>query len=150
MALSLPHTLESDNQYLCKVFLKWTYWANLTIKVSKCHTFRKNKAISEQFQSYIAIRQQRIPPVEQDKGFTYLGNDFHFKTNSDKIKAELKNEIRKYVETIDKLPIECFRKMESMQLYVFSKLKWRFSVNHLTETWVSENFNLVPRAILRK
>ena len=27
---------------------------------------------------------------------------------SDEIKAELKNEVRKYIETIDKLPIEMF------------------------------------------
>ena len=65
--------LESDNQHLCNVFLKWTSWADLTIKVSKCHTFgiRKNKTASEQFQPYITIPKQRIPPVEQDKSFTY-------------------------------------------------------------------------------
>ena len=50
--------------------------------------------------------------------------------NSYKIKAELKNEIRKYVETNDKLPIKCFHKVQIMQRYVFSKLKWRFSVYH--------------------
>ena len=58
---------------------------------------------------------------------------------SDEIKAELKNEVRKYVETIDKLPIKCFHKMEIIQRYVFSKLKWRFFVYPLTNTWVSEN-----------
>ena len=73
-------TLESDNQHLCNVFLKWTSWADLTIKVSKSYTFviRKNKTASEQFQPYITIRKQRIPPVEQDKSFTYLGKDFNF------------------------------------------------------------------------
>ena len=66
--------LESDNQHLCNVFFKWTSWADLTIKVSKCHTFsiRQNTTASEQFQPYITIRKQRIPPVEQDKSFTYL------------------------------------------------------------------------------
>ena len=104
--------LESDNQHLYNVFLKWTSWADLTIKVSKCYTFgiRKNKTASEQFQPYITIRKQRIPPVEQDKSFTYLGKDFNFKMNSDEIKAELVSEIRKYVETINKLPIKCFHK----------------------------------------
>ena len=48
--------------------------------------------------------------------------------NSDEIKAELKNEVKKYVETIDKLPIKCFHEKEIMQRYVFSKLKWRFSL----------------------
>ena len=41
----------------------------------------------------------------------------------DEIKAKLKSEIRKCAETIDKIPIKCFRKTEIMQSYVFSKLK---------------------------
>ena len=139
-------------QHLCNVFLKWTSSTDLTIKVSKCHTFgiRKNKTASEQFQPYITIRKQRIPPVEQDKSFTYLGKDFNFKINSDEIKAELKSEIRKYVETIDKLRIKCFHKIEIMQRYVFSKLKWRFSVYHLTETWLSQNLDNVINRYYRK
>ena len=74
-------TLESDNQHLCNVFLKLTSWADLTIKVSECCTFviRKNETASEQFQPYITICKQRIPQVEQDKSFTYLGKDFNFK-----------------------------------------------------------------------
>ena len=43
--------------------------------------------------------------------------------NSDEIKAEVKNEIRKYVETIDKLSVKCFDKIETMQCYVFSEFK---------------------------
>ena len=37
-----------------------------------------------------------------------------------------------------------------MQRYVFSKLKWRFSVYHLTETWVSENLDNVINPYYRK
>ena len=70
--------------------------------------------------------------------------------NSNEIKAELRNEIRKYVETIEKPPIESFHKIEIMQRYVFSKLKWRFSVYHLTETWVSENLDNVINRYYRK
>ena len=110
-------TLKSDNQHLCNVFLKWTSWADLTIKVSKCHTLgiRKNKAASEQFQPCITVRKQRFLPVEQDKSFTYLEKDFNFKMNRDKMKVELQSEIRKYVETIDKLPIKFSHKIEIMQ-----------------------------------
>ena len=51
--------------------------------------------------------------------------------NIDETKAELKTEVTKYVETIDQLPIKCFHKIEIMQRYIFSKLKWWFSVYHL-------------------
>ena len=37
-----------------------------------------------------------------------------------------------------------------MQRYVFSKLKSRFSVYHLTETWVSENLDNVIKRYYRK
>ena len=37
-----------------------------------------------------------------------------------------------------------------MQRYIFSKLKWRFSVYHLTETWVSENLDNVIKRFYRK
>ena len=51
-----------------------------------------------------------------------------------------------------KLPIKCIHKIEIMQRYVFSKLKWRFSIYHLTETetWVSENLDNVMKRYYRK
>ena len=70
--------------------------------------------------------------------------------NNDEIKAELKNGVRKYVETIEKLPIKSFHQIEIMQRYVFSELKWWFSVYHLTETWVSENLDNVINRYYRK
>ena len=33
---AIATTLESDNQHLCNVFLKWTSCTDLTIKVSEC------------------------------------------------------------------------------------------------------------------
>ena len=43
--------------------------------------------------------------------------------NIDEIKTELKNELRKYVETIEQLLIKCSHKIEIMQSYAFTKLK---------------------------
>ena len=59
------------SKHLCNVFLKWSSWADLIIKASKCHTFgiRKNKTANEQFQPYITILKQHILPVEQDNSF---------------------------------------------------------------------------------
>ena len=37
-----------------------------------------------------------------------------------------------------------------MQRYVFSKLKWWFSIYNLTETWVSENLDNVINRYYRK
>lgn len=56
--------------------------------------------------------------------------------NNDEIKVELKNDLIKYVETVNKLPIKHYNKTEIIQRYVFSKFKWRLSVYHLTDTYI--------------
>ena len=43
------------------------------------------------------------------------------------MKNEFKSEVLKYILTIDKLPLKCRSKIDIVQRYVFSKLKWRFS-----------------------
>ena len=53
---------ESDNQLLCNVFLKWSTWADLIIKIGKCETFgiKKVRSKSMQFLPYITIRKEHI------------------------------------------------------------------------------------------
>ena len=75
------------------------------------------------------------------KSFTYLGKYINFLMICDEIKTELLNEIVKYVDIIDKLPIKCLHQIEIIQRYVILKLKWRFSVYNLSETWISENLD---------
>ena len=59
--------------------------------------------------------------------------------NRDEVKTELKSEVLKYILTIDKLPLKCRSKIDIIQRYVFSKLKWHFSIYNISETWVAEN-----------
>ena len=73
---------------------------------------KKTKTKSDQFQPYITIRKERILPIKNGKCFTYLGKDFNFSMNCDVIKTELRNEIVKYVDTVDKLPIKCLHQIE--------------------------------------
>ena len=82
---------------------------DLITGVDKCHTFgiKNTKSKSNQFQPFIAIRNERTPPMENGKSFTYLGNAFNFSINCDEIKTELRNEMVKYVDIVDKLPIKC-------------------------------------------
>ena len=61
--------------------------------------------------------------------------------NYDEIKTELRHEIVKYVDMVDKLPAKCLRQIEIVQRYVISKLKCQFSVYNLSETWNSENLD---------
>ena len=101
----------------------------------------KTKRKSDQFQPFIAIANERIPLIENGKSFTYLGKGFNFSMNCYEIKTELRNEIIKYVDIIDTLPIKCLHQIEIIQRYVISKLKCRFSMHNLFETWISETLD---------
>ena len=47
--------------------------------------------------------------------------------------------VTKYLKIIYKLHINALNKIEIVQRYVFSKVKWKFSICNLRESWVSEN-----------
>ena len=115
--------------------------SDLIIRVDRCHTFgtKKSETKSIQFQPFITLKKERIPPVKLEESFTYLRKDFNM--NRDEVKTELKSEVLKYILTIDKLPLKCRSKIDIVELYVFSKLKWRFSVYNISETSVAENID---------
>ena len=68
---------KQDNQLLCNVFNKWCTWADLHIRVEKCHTFGIKKQASKaiQHQPVIIISGKRVPPIEDDHSFNYLGKN---------------------------------------------------------------------------
>ena len=57
---ALLMSLESDNQYLCNAFVKWSTWAGLIIKVSKCHVLDMKKVKTDiiQYKPYIKINKK--------------------------------------------------------------------------------------------
>ena len=135
--------LERDKQLLCNAFLKCSTWADLIIRVNKYHTFgmKKSNAKSIQFQLLITLKKEQIPSVKLEESFTYLGKDFNFNMNCDEVKNELKSEVLKYILSIDKLPLKCRTKIDIVQRYVFSKIRWSFSIYNISETWVTENID---------
>ena len=54
-------------------------------------------------------------------------------------KTLLDTGVTKYLKIIYKLHINALNKIEIVQRYVFSKVKWKFSICNLRESWVSEN-----------
>ena len=61
--------------------------------------------------------------------------------NCDHVKGQLTKVITNYLQKIDILPLHLLKKIEICQLYIFSKLKWRFTIYHLNETWVNQNID---------
>ena len=80
--------LERENQILLNVFARWCSWANMIIRVDKCHSFglKKSGTSSKQFQSKLFLNNELIPAVKQDEYFTYLGRHFDYKCRTTSIK----------------------------------------------------------------
>ena len=141
---------EADNQLLCDVFSKWSTWADLNIRVDKCNTFGLKKCGSRatQYQPNIKICNQKVPAIADGEGFNYLGKLFNFHMNFDTVKDELVSEVMQYLAKIDLMPVKPLQKIAIVQKYVYSKLRWRFSIYPLTTTWVSQNLeNLVSKSL---
>ena len=63
-----------------------------------------------------------------------MGKDFSFNMDTCATKASLDTGVTKYLKVIGKLPINALNKIKIIQCYIFSKVKWRFSICNLTET----------------
>ena len=83
--------LESENQILLNLFSRWCSWADMIIRVDKCHSFgiEKSGTSSKQFQPKLFVYNEIIPPVKQDKYFTYLGRHFDYKMTNNQLKDDL-------------------------------------------------------------
>ena len=141
-----------DNQLLCNAFSKWSSWADLYIRVNKCHTFGMKKFASRvvQYPPIIKISGQLVPPIEDGESFIYLGKQFNFKMDCSNIKVEILDELQAYLKKIDILPINPFYKIRVVQRYVYSKFCWRFSVYPLTISWVRSHMDSLISKYIRK
>jgi hypothetical protein len=77
---------------------------------------------------------KRVPPIECEQGFNYLGKQFNFNMECEQIKVEILSEIDEYLQKIDLFPMNPFSKIRIIQNYVYSKLRWRFSIYPFSET----------------
>ena len=111
---------------------------------------KKSVTGSIQYLKHIIVQRERIPPVELNESFIYLGKQFNFGLNIENIQTDVTNDMIKYVRIIDKLPLTPLNKISIEQVYVFNKLRWRFSIYDLTETWVDKNIDKIILKFVRK
>ena len=149
---ALVTSIESDNQLLLNLFTKWTIWADLPIRIDKCHTFGVKKSATEsyQFEPYLVINKERIPPVKSGESFVYLGKAFNFSMNSDEVKQQLVSDLGSYLDNIDRLPVHPKFKIRILMLYVNSKIRWPFSIYDLGITWIKQNCDSIVTNYIRR
>ena len=82
-----------------------------------------------------------IPPVELGESFKHLGKHFNYKMNSKPVEQELEAAITDYLQKIHNLPLHPKHKISITTKYVYSKIRWRLSVYHLSSTWITQNLD---------
>ena len=62
---------ESKNQILLNLFSRWCSWADMNIRVEKCHCFgiKMSGTNSKQFQPKLFVNNELIIPAKQDDYF---------------------------------------------------------------------------------
>ena len=149
---SIVTATEKDNQNLLNVFTKWCSWADFTIRIDKCCTFgiKKNGQKSSQFKPYLRISGQMIPCIEMGERFRYLGKYFSFDMSPDKVKEELLLEITNLMGKIDRVLLHPHKKLRIISLYVYSKIRWEFSIYDLSCTWVVQSLDSIIKLYVKR
>ena len=119
-----------DNQYLLNLFTKWSVWANFVVRVDKCKSFgiTENVSQSVQFEPNLVICREKIPSVESNMSFEYLGKKFNFEMKINEVQEELEKRVISYLTVIDKLPLHPKFKIQILTRYVFSKIRWTLTI----------------------
>ena len=60
-----------------------------------------------------------------------------------KVKTELISDFNTHINTINRLPLHPKNKLNIITRYVYSKVRWRFSIHKLGETWVKQNLDSI-------
>ena len=121
-------------------------------RVDQCCTFgiKKTSSKSLQYQPYLFINSQQLPPVKINDSFSYLGKSFNFDMNVHEIRAAVEEKIERYLSLIETIPVKNIDKIKILNTYVFSKLRWPMSIYDLGTTWVKQSCdNLITRSIRR-
>ena len=79
-----------------------------------------------------------VPAVLPDKRFVYQGKEFSFNMNTDSVQQALVTEMNEYLNKLDRLPLHAKNKLLIINRYIYSKLRWRFSIYIICETWVKQ------------
>ena len=89
--------LESENQILLNLFSRWCSWADMIIRVDKCHSFgiEKSGTSSKQFQPKLFVNNELIPPLKQDDYFTVSRHKMTNNQHKDDLLSDTKDIMKK-------------------------------------------------------
>ena len=149
---SVVTSTEIENQILLSAFARWCSWAEMIIRVDKCHSFGMKKfiSVSKQYKPKLYVGHEMIPPVEIGKSFTYLGRHFNYAMDDQTHKDEIIEKFADLMKAINELPLHPRNKIKLYMSYVLAKLSWHFTITDLSTTWMKENVDNVANDYFRR
>ena len=96
---------------------------------------------SIQFEPNLVICREKIPAVESNKSFEYLGKQFNFEMRINEVQEELEKRVISYLTVIDKLPLHPKFKIQILTRYVFSKIRWTLTIYEFPITWLKQKLD---------
>ena len=113
------------------------------MRVDKCKSFgiTKNVSQSVQFEPNLVTCREKIPAVESNMSFEYLGKKFKLEMKINEVQEELKKRVISYLTVIDKLPLHPKFKIQILTTYAFSKIRWTLTIYEFPITWLQQKLN---------
>ena len=132
---------EYEIHILLNAFGRWCSWANMIIRVDKCHSFGMKKVLttSKQIKPKLYINNSLIPSIEINEAFVYLGRHFDFSMSDLHHKENILDKTKTFINTINNLPLHPKNKLKIYHRYVLSKISWDMTVSDISQTWYKNN-----------
>ena len=143
---------ESENQHLINRFIIWCQWSDMIIRVDKCITFGIKKICTKsiQYLPKLIINGIRVPCVQIDRAFRYLGRYFDFTMSNNEHKSELTSLVNDLMSDIDLKPLHPKNKLLLYSRFVLSKISWHLTIADIPRTWIVENLDSIVNSFIRK
>ena len=126
---------EHENQILLNAFSRWCTWANMEIRVDKCHSFsiRKDRIVLKT-RTPKTLHQKRTDSTHKiEEEFKYLGRYFNFNMDNKTHKELVIDQAKDIFAKIDSLPLHPKNKIMLYSRYLLSKFSWHLTVADLTK-----------------
>ena len=111
---------------------------------------KKNGNTTSQFLPYLKINDEMIPPVEMHESFYYLGKRFSFKMGVETIKKDIIERFNCYIEKLNMLQMHPKNKLLVISKFVYSKIRWEFSIYNFGVTWVTQNLDSIIKEYVKR
>ena len=135
--------LEHENQVLLNAFNHWCTWADMIIRVDKCHSFGMKKVCSSsrQYKPKLYINNELISATEINESFKYLGRHFDYSMSNQEHKDNLCDTVDELLKDIDSLPLHPRNKLLIYHRYLLSKISWDLTIADISMIWIKQTLD---------